>query len=139
MSGNSAFGGRRIRAGAAAIARAAGAVAAAAVALGSTALPAGAAPTAPTAQAVAGGPRPRASLAVEGDLMDVAAISSSNAWAVGGTLVSPETPILAHWDGKIWATVTSAVRTLKPCLVRKRNDTRFPRTLTCRFVNVVTP
>jgi hypothetical protein len=104
MSENSAFGGPRVRARAARTIRATGAVAAAAVALAGTALSAGAAPA---ASAAAGGRQPRAALPVDGGLFDVTAISSSNAWAVGGTFVSPTTPILAHWDGKKWAQVKS--------------------------------
>jgi len=39
-------------------------------------------------------------------LTGVTTISSSDAWAVGATGTNPNSPILAHWDGKSWATVS---------------------------------
>jgi hypothetical protein len=48
-----------------------------------------------------------ASLSVPGALTGVATISSSNAWAVGATVTAPQSPILAHWNGKNWTTVSS--------------------------------
>ena len=47
------------------------------------------------------------SLSVPGALTGVTTISSSNAWAVGATVTTPQVPILAHWDGKSWRTVSS--------------------------------
>lgn len=50
-----------------------------------------------------------AGLSVPGGLNGVAAESSGNAWAVGSTASSTENdqPILAHWNGTAWKTVSS--------------------------------
>jgi hypothetical protein len=45
-----------------------------------------------------------------GDLLDVAATSASNAWAVGhtgGTPGVPSRPMIEHWDGTVWKQVPS--------------------------------
>jgi hypothetical protein len=51
--------------------------------------------------------QPRAFLSVQGQLASVATISGSSAWAVGDNTAVPTKPILAHWNGKKWADVTS--------------------------------
>src|SRR6266566_2570645 len=53
---------------------------------------------------------PAVSLSVPGSLDGVAARSSDNAWAVGQTSsdsADSDRPILAHWNGRIWRTVSS--------------------------------
>jgi hypothetical protein len=48
--------------------------------------------------------------AMGGDLLDVAATSASNAWAVGhtgGTPGIPSRPMIEHWDGTAWKQVPS--------------------------------
>jgi hypothetical protein len=53
-------------------------------------------------------PRP-AYLSVAGILSGVTTNSASNAWAVGmKPLGQPDTPILAHWNGQAWKTVSPA-------------------------------
>ena len=79
------------------------AIAAAAVACASAAVPAVA--------AEAGGSRgplvPANFLSVPGSLAGVTVISSSDAWAVGLASPGPAKPLLAHWDGRRWAVVSS--------------------------------
>ncbi len=53
---------------------------------------------------------PTVSLPVPGNLNKVAARSADNAWAVGQTSsdsADSDRPILAHWNGRIWRTVSS--------------------------------
>jgi hypothetical protein len=53
---------------------------------------------------------PTVSLPVPGNLDGVAARSAGNAWAVGQTSsdsADSDRPILAHWNGRIWRTVSS--------------------------------
>jgi hypothetical protein len=77
--------------------------AAAAVALAGIALLAGA--TAPAA--ASGGRQLQPLLSVQGELVGVTTISSSDAWAVGDTTTVRDKPLLAHWDGTRWAKVKS--------------------------------
>jgi hypothetical protein len=80
----------------------AGVVAAAAIALAITTLPGAASAAVTGDQPAVPGP-----LSVPGALTGVATLSSSSAWAVGATATHQPTPVLAHWDGKKWATVDS--------------------------------
>ncbi len=53
---------------------------------------------------------PAVSLPVPGNLGGVAALSSGNAWAVGQTSsdsTDNDKPVLAHWNGTAWRTVSS--------------------------------
>ena len=72
-------------------------------------------PVASTPGAGPSGPRsPLDMPSVPGGLFDIAARSSSNAWAVGAALPTParSRALAAHWNGKIWRTVNS--RALPP-------------------------
>jgi len=66
---------------------------------------AGAAARVMPASAAGQDPAPAASFAVSGDLTGVAAVSASNAWAVGDT--GSGGTLIAHWDGTAWKRVPS--------------------------------
>ncbi len=51
--------------------------------------------------------RPAGGLSVPGQLHGVAAASGRDAWAVGFLELHRREPILAHWDGRSWITVSS--------------------------------
>src|SRR5580704_208718 len=65
---------------------------------------------APLAAAAArtGSPGPAASFSTSGELSGVAAISATNAWAVGSTGTGKT--LIVHWNGKTWTQVPSAAR-----------------------------
>ena len=62
---------------------------------------------APIAAAAArtGSPGPAASFSTSGELSGVAAISATNAWAVGSTGTGKT--LIVHWNGKTWTRVPS--------------------------------
>jgi hypothetical protein len=62
---------------------------------------------APLAAAAArtGAPGPAASFSTSGELSGVAAISATNAWAVGSTGTGKT--LIVHWNGKTWTRVPS--------------------------------
>jgi hypothetical protein len=70
----------------------------------------GAAGGIPALPAVAGTARPAALTALDGSLSGVAAVSGTNAWAVGATYSSGGTDakaLVLHWNGRAWSQVPS--------------------------------
>jgi len=91
-------------------------VAAVAAGMAAGAAPALAATAAPAAPAAAADHAPAwkqvavpAILGVDPQLSQVAAVSATNAWAVGSSLQSGITqPVVLHWDGTAWSVFTTA-------------------------------
>ncbi|MFN2545680.1 MAG: hypothetical protein ABR600_14075 [Actinomycetota bacterium] len=54
----------------------------------------------------------------DGDILDVAAISDTDVWAVGSSATTPDSGVAEHWDGTAWTSAPTPATAKQPAALR---------------------